>query len=189
MNRLMGMILTLICLAGCASNPADHRPAAGSFEGTLSEQVLPASFIGPDWQMQLGLMVDDLDDPPDIAVNRQQWAEQFLKQRRAGGARSYGEIFYYSPQVPPVKVSTLILVYHDADKARRHWNERFGPGIMTAGYQRTNEYGDKSVSHKKYDEQVVLAGNVIIQVSQPVVGSANETVLRAYMEKLGIDRP
>lgn len=185
MLRAFAMFMLAAVLGGCASSRAPQRPPAPSFEGILSQQILPASIIGPDWTMKQGLMIDDLANPPEIALNRRAWAEAFIKQRLAAGARSYGEIFYLSPESPPVKVSTMILVYKDVEHARAHWNSNFGAGLMSGGYQRTNRFGDKSVEHKKHDDIVVWAGNVIIQVSQPVRGSANETILNAYLEKLG----
>lgn len=179
----------MLVLAGCASSQRSARPPAASFNGTLSQQVLPASIIGPDWTMQQGLIFDDLSKPTTVPAARRKWAETFVRQRRAAGARSYGEIFYIGSGAHPNQVSTLILVYDDAAHARAHWNEAYGPGQMTMGYRRTNRFGDKSVEHGKRDEIVVLASNVVLQVSQPIAGDENEMVLNAYLHQLGLDQP
>jgi len=181
------IVLGLALLAGCVTSKKHDRPPAASFTGTLSEQAIPPSILGPDWKMEEGLMVDDVAHPPKVSPIRQAWVDKFFAQKQASGVRSYGEFFYFRPETPPVKVSALILVYHDAEKARMHWNETYGPGLLVAGYKRTNEYGDKSVENSKYDELVVLAGNVVLQVSQPVPSETNERILKAYMQKLGVD--
>jgi hypothetical protein len=189
-TALFGMMLTLLGAMGCAHPQGGDRPPSADFGGTLSERVVPASVLGPEWRMEEGLMIDDISQPTTVPAKRRAWAQKFLAQRRAAGARSYGEVFYFSPENPPVKVSTLILVYQDADKARAHWNESYGPGQMTGGYNRTNQYGDKSVENRTYDELVVLAGNVIIQASQPVKGNSNDLVLQAYLKQLaGLEQP
>lgn len=186
-----GWLIGLICamVVGCAGAPKHDRPPAASFEGTLSEMVVPADVLGPGWTMKEGLVVDDVSNPPKVAPLRKAWADKFFKQRQAAGVRSYGEFFYYNSETPPVKISTLILVYHDAKRARAEWDDTYGPGLLLTEHRRTNEYGDKSVQGKKINELVVLAGNVVLQVSQPVPGDSTARILHAYMAKLGVDQP
>jgi hypothetical protein len=186
-----GWLIGLICMlaAGCAGAPKHDRPPAASFEGKLSEVVVPADVLGGGWTLEKGLVVDDVSDPPKVSPLRKAWADRFFKQRQAYGVRSYGEFFYYNTETPPVKISTLILVYQNARRARTEWDDTYGPGLLLIEHRRTNEFGDKSVQGKKINERVVLAGNVVIQVSQPVPGDSNVKVLKAWMSRLGLDQP